>query len=236
MQQHIHAAYFLPGMDSRVPRSCVNIVTLQSQLQAQENPLQCVLNPSEEPGKPRSLEFVTLFISEILQIHTSLTAGFRESPALGGWVNSPPLLLLFQQHWSLRNKDPGSHHNFSFMQRWIYLDEYPGHLVIRNCGFPALSHTAGVTLVLAGECLGSLKYSFYYFASEKNTISTSNSVSDLSIPWTLFKSGAKQHLQHQWMYQLVTDDILSIILCGRLHFPIINFLLLFDYSLSSLCL
>lgn len=44
------------------------------------------------------------------------------------------------------------------------------------------------------------------------------------------KSGAKRHhLPHQWPYQLVKDDISSRILCGRLHFPIRNFLLFLDY-------
>lgn len=214
----------------------MNTVTLHSQPQVQEDPLQCALNPSKEPGK-LSPDFVTLFISEIiLQIHAHPPAGFIGSPSLGEWVNSPHLVLLFQQHWSLGCKYPGNHRNFSFMQSWISLHEYLTHLATWNCAVPAPSHTAGASLALTAEFPGSLKYSFYNTTSEKNTVSTSDFMSDLSIPWSLFKSGAKQqHLQHPCPYQLVNGDILSRILGGRLNFPLRNFLLLLDYFITDVC-
>lgn len=61
-------------------------------------------------------------------------------------------------------------------------------------------------------------------------------MSSLSVPQTLLKLCEKQqHLQHQWLCQLVKEDILSRILHGRLHFSIRSFRLL-DYLHLHFCL
>jgi len=57
------------------------MLSLHSQLQAQQNPLQGVLNPSEELETPQSLCFLTV-LETFIHIHSCPTAGFEE-PSIG---------------------------------------------------------------------------------------------------------------------------------------------------------